>query len=682
MPKDKKNKNLVIVESPTKAKTIAKFLTKDFKIISSQGHLRDLPEKSFGLKIKGENFIPKYVIPKKSKNTVKKIVKEAKDAKDIILATDEDREGEAIAWHILEVLKQKLKKEPNYQRITFHEITKSAILKALQNPRKINLNLVEAQKVRRFLDRIVGYLLSPFLWKKVAKGLSAGRVQSSALRLIVEREREIQNFKSQEYWKVKVKLLNSKKESFLAELAKINSKNLPKPGLSKKEAEEIKKELEKVKFKVSKVEIKEVLKKPLPPFTTSTLQQEAFKKLGWKASFTMKIAQALYEKGFITYHRTDSLNLSNLALEKAKEFIIQNFGKEYYPQGPTIYKAKSKLAQEAHEAIRPTDPFKLAKELPLDKFEAKLYELIWKRFIASQMAPLRILKVQAKILAQNKKEFGFQSQGQKIIFEGFKKVWEVKLEEAEIPELKESENLSLKEVILSQHFTKPPARYSDSTLIKTLEDYGIGRPSTYAPTISILEKRGYIERTQDKKLKPTELGILVNKILTQNFPEIFDYQFTAQMEDKLDLIAQGKENPKKVLANFYYPFKELLTKKYSQVKKEGILEVKGKCPQCKEGDLLVRISKFGKFLACSNFPKCRYKKDLHQEVLCPQCKEGNIKKRLSKKKKVFYSCSNYPKCKFASAQKPLPATCLKCKAIMVEGKSKPICLNCKLKSTS
>jgi len=619
---------LLIVESPTKSKTLRKFLDQKYHITATKGHIRDLPEKKLGIDIEN-NFKPKYIIIPKAKKIIQLLKKETEKTDLVIIATDPDREGEAIAWHLTQVLE--LNGIKPYQRIVFYEITKRAIEEALKNPRKIDINLVNAQQARRILDRLVGYKLSPFLWKKVAKGLSAGRVQSVAVRLIVEREREIQNFKPQEYWTIEANLQkqNKPKPEFLASLIKKNGKTIPKLGIkTKQEAEKIVNELKNAEYKIININKKEIKRNPLPPFTTSTLQQEAWKKFHWPAKFTMNIAQNLYESGLITYHRTDSLNLSNYALLGAKEFIIKNYGKEYWPGFSRKYKAKGKV-QEAHEAIRPTQPTLAPQNLKeKDKNKQRLYELIWRRFIACQMSDAKFDSTVVDISAKN---YIFRTKGQILKFEGFLKVYPIKFKETQLPDLEINEILKLIKLIPSSHLTQPPSRYTEATLIKTLEEYGIGRPSTYAPIISTIQQRNYVEKIEGK-FHPTEIGFITNDILVENFPDIFDIKFTARMEEDLDKIAKGEKQWIPVISEFYTPFEKKLKEKYEIVKKQNITEkTNKKCPLC-GAPLVIKLGKFGKFLACSNFPKCKYTEKIIKslKIKCPKCKKGEIVERKTK----------------------------------------------------
>jgi len=655
--------NLIIVESPTKAKTIQNFLGKGYKIASSFGHVRDLPKSELGVDVEN-NFQPKYIIPTKARKTITALKKESAKAESSILATDEDREGEAIAWHLAEVLKLE-----NPKRIVFHEITKSAIEEALKNPRQIDMNLVNAQQARRILDRLVGYKLSPFLWKKVARGLSAGRVQSVAVRLVVEREKEIKNFISAEYWTIIATLLKTKE--FNALLIKKDGKPIDKLDIkTKKEADEIIQDLGGAEYIVESVEKKETKKNPLPPLTTSTLQQEAWKKFRMPAKATMQIAQKLYEYGFITYHRTDSVNLSEQSLFSAKKFIEENFGKNYWAGFFRKYKSKGRV-QEAHEAIRPTfadnSPESLKEKL--DPRSQKLYELIWRRFIACQMATALLDSTTADISAGN---YTFRATGQVLKFDGFLKIYPMKFEENELPELEKDEALKLINLLSEQHFTQPPARYNEASLIKALEQNGIGRPSTYAPILSTIQARNYIEKNEEKRFQPTEIGTVVNDILVEHFPQIVDIQFTAKMENELDEIAEGKDNLLKTCQDFYTPFAKNLAEKYEEVSKKDVTEkpTDKKCPEC-GSPLLIRLGRFGEFYACSSFPKCKYTQPLEKKVLgikCPKCEKGDITEKRTKRGKIFYGCNQYPNCDFALWDKPLNEKCQACGSLMIETK--------------
>ena len=666
---------LIIVESPTKSKTLQGFLGKNYKVLASYGHVRDLPKGELGIDVE-KDFEPKYVIPTKSRKILNALKKELKKTKSVILATDEDREGEAIAWHLAQALG--LDKDKGYQRIVFHEITKEAIQEALKNPRDIDLNQVDAQQARRVLDRIVGYKLSPFLWKKIARGLSAGRVQSVAVRLVVEREREIKKFLAQEYWTVLAtlqKMIEAGPQSFEAVLIKKDDKVLDKLEIkNQKEAEKIIQGLAGAAYQVLEVEKKEVNKNPLPPFTTSTLQQEAWRRFKFPAKFTMSIAQRLYETGKITYHRTDSLNLSEMSLGIAKKFVTKNYGPNYYQFRK--FKTKAKGAQEAHEAIRPTYPEITPDQAKLDERQYKLYDLIWRRFMASQMKEAIFLATTADIKA---KECVFRANGQTLKFDGFLKVYPIKYEEIELPPLEKAEALKLVKLDPQQHFTQPLNRYTEATLIKALEKAGIGRPSTYAPIISTIQGRNYIEKNEKKFFQPTEIGLVVNDLLVEHFPEIVDINFTAHMEEDLDNVSRGERKWKQVLEDFYAPFSKNLEQKYKDVSKKEFTEenLKKLCPKC-QSPLLVRLGKFGKFYACSKFPECKYTESLPQNNLgikCPKCQEGNVVAKRTKTNKIFYGCDRFPKCDFALWDKPVNEKCPKCSSLLIEKYKKIKCSN-------
>lgn len=672
---------LIIVESPTKGKTISKFLGPSYKVLSSYGHIRDLPKDKLGIKIKND-FEPDYVIPAKAKKTIQLLKKEVKKSSSVILATDQDREGEAIAWHLVEALN--LNKNGTYQRIVFHEITKSAIEEALKKPGTIDINLVNAQQARRILDRIVGYKLSPFLWKKMMRGLSAGRVQSVAVRLIADREKEIKNFTPQEYWQITASFKKDGK-FFESILTKKDGKILTKLEIkNSEEAEKILQELKGAKYKIINVEKKENEKNPLPPFTTSTLQQESWQRFKFPAKLTMRLAQNLYERGFITYHRTDSLNLSELSLFAAKKFINENYGKKYWPGFLRKYKAKGKV-QEAHEAIRPAYPDKSPDKLELDDNNLKLYDLIWRRFIACQMAKAVFNHTSIEIEAKNPTPYHpdlsggsgyiFETNGQTLKFDGFLKVYPLKIKETELPILEKNEILELLNILPSQHFTMPPSRFTEATLIKELEKNGIGRPSTYAPILATIQERNYVEKNEKRQFQPTEIGGMVNDLLVEHFKEIVDIKFTAQMEEELDEIADGKKDWVKVLWDFYEPFEINLSKKEKEVIKKDLTEkTEKKCPKC-ESLLVIRLGKFGKFLACSGFPKCKHTESLPSLKLgikCPKCKNGEITEKRTKRKKIFYGCNLFPKCDFALWDKPTGEICKKCGSLLIKTKKEQI----------
>ena len=704
---------LVIVESPTKAKTISRFLGKDFVIESSYGHVRDLPKSQLGVDVEN-NFTPKYIIPLKARKNVSALKQKAAKAEKIILATDEDREGEAIAWHLISALDLKDRPKDNIERIVFHEITERAIKEALKNPRDLDMHMVDAQQARRILDRLVGYKLSPFLWKKIRSGLSAGRVQSVAVRLVVEREREIQKFPPQEYWSVEAELAKKREEKrFKARLVKIGEKTIGRLEIKNAgEAKKITDELAGAEYKVIEVAKKEVRRAPAPPFTTSTLQQESAKKLGFSAKQTMILAQRLYETGAITYMRTDSLNIAQVALVQAQEVIKNNFGKEYCLDQPRFYQNKSKGAQEAHEAVRPTDLSRLPKSLgALDAGQLKLYDLIWKRTLACQMQPAILDQTAVEISASNK--YIFRANGQVIKFDGFIKVYTETKEEGEkdedsdyeegrLPELSAEEELNFINLIKGQHFTEPPPRYTDASLIKTLESYGVGRPSTYAPTLATIQDRGYVEK-EDKKYKPTEIGFSVNDMLVENFPEVIDINFTSHIEEEFDQIAEGKMGWTPVIQEFYAPFSKNLKEKMASV--EQLTETSDTpCPHCGKM-MLIKFGRFGKFLACpdpkskvtlplpeeatkikqlqektagelcpicgkpleikrgrfgyflgcADYPKCKGIMKIHNKTgfKCPNCETGDVVEKKSRGRgRIFYACSRFPDCAFLMGKKP------------------------------
>ncbi len=657
-------KSLILVESPTKAKTLSKFLGDKYTIEASMGHIRDLPKGALGVDIE-HDFEPKYVIPKDKRKIIEGLKDEVKSVDKIILATDPDREGEAIAYHLKEVLKEEAKKGTSFERIVFHEITPRAINEAIGHPRDIDSNLVAAQTGRRVLDRLVGYRLSPILWMKIKKGLSAGRVQSIALRLIVEREREIENFKSFDFYRIFVILKKNGNDTPISfELVKINAQPIEKTNvlklydgdykysqtaLSKKDADQIKEELKNRTFIITDVVQKETKRSPYAPLTTSSLQQEASRRAGYSSKRTMSLAQRLYEEGYITYHRTDSYNLSNDFISEARNYIEKNFGKKYLSASPRIFKTKSKLAQEAHEAIRPTNVFLKEEEVAskLGRDYAKLYGIIYKRAVATQMADAIFLSTRVESQTKNGKVYDFAANGRVMKFDGFLKIWFYEDEEQLIPELRVNEALNLAEVNISEHKTSPPPRYNEASLIGALERHGIGRPSTYAPTISTIETRFYVER-QDYRFKPTEIGVLVNDFLVKNFSTIDDIPFTASMEDKLDEIADGKKPWVPVIKEFYKPFEKHL--KEAEGEEKIIIEPEKtgeKCPQ-DGGDIVIRIGRFGKFKACINFPNCRFRESIVEDsgYLCPRDSGKMVLKR-TRRGRTFYGCSNYPKCDFA-----------------------------------
>lgn len=649
---------LIIVESPAKAKTIKNFLDSKFDVIASKGHIRDLPKSSFGIKINDDKFTPEYRISADHSEIVKQIKKLSKQADAIYLATDEDREGEAIAYHIAVAIG----KEPtSLPRIVFHEITKSAIQAALKNPRQLNMNSVNAQQTRRLLDRIVGYRLSPLLNLKIQKGLSAGRVQSAALKIIVDKEREIMGFNPTVYYSIDTKF----KTDLDAELVMFDGQKIQKLTIQNPDrAKFIVNELKTQKFTLNQIESKERKTSPQPPFMTSTLQQSASNRLGFSPKKTMMLAQTLYEgvqtnngfMGAITYMRTDSLNLAKEAIDSARDLIKNEFGSKYLPKTPNIYTTKSKGAQEAHEAIRPTNlsftPKVAAKYLQKDALE--LYTLIYNRFLASQMTQS---VSQTQNLFVESKNAIFKISGRKMIFDGFYKVYGDADRDKILPDLKIGDEMVIQSIKDSKNQTEPPSRYSEAGLVKKLESLGIGRPSTYAPTISLLTSRDYV-KVEKKQLIPTQIAFVITGVLEEHFNDIVDSKFTSKMEEKLDDIADNKADWQKVLSDFYYPFIKKIDDGKQNIKSQKTSENIGeKCPEC-GGDLVKRKGRFGEFIACSNFPKCKYSRNIKEQsepkaapkktgMICPEC-GGDIVERFSKKGKFFYGCSNYPKCTFLS----------------------------------
>lgn len=714
---------LIIVESPTKAKTIAKFLDKSYQVTSSYGHVRDLPQKSLGIEV-DQNFEITYVIADKAKSKVKELKEKAKKADKIILATDEDREGEAIAWHLAYILGLK---DANISRITFHEITKEAINEALNNPKKINQKLVDAQQARRVLDRLVGYKLSPFLYKKVAKGLSAGRVQSVALRLIVEREREINSFKKKEYWTLSADLKKDEKNC-QAQLNKINDKNIGTYDLSEKTAKKALEDIKQANITVKDIVSKELSKKPPYPFTTSSLQQTANRFLGFSAKQTMTLAQKLYEQGYITYMRTDSISLAQSFTKSAYLWLENNLGKKYLGEKNRKLVNKSKNAQEAHEAIRPTKINTIPDSIKekLDPRIFKLYQLIWQRSLASLMADAKLKSSTIDFTAQHQNNiYNLRANGQIISFDAYLKIYPEKTQEQTLPDWSINDQVLIEKISANQHFTKPPARYSDAGLVKIMEKHGIGRPSTYAPTISTIIDRGYVLRDDSKRLYPTDISLVVNDVLTQHFTDIVDYNFTAKLESDLDKIAQGEIKWLPVIENFYYPFADNLKRKDKELSKEDLMPKETsdkKCPEC-GSNLSIKLGRYGKFLACENYPDCKYTEKINQhqskendeeleklkekyktkkcdkcqsdmilkrgrfgiflgcsaypkcknilnldddgqKIKCPLCNKGEIVKKMSRRG-AFYACNNYPACKNIYRGKPIDEKCPNCEKLMI-----------------
>lgn len=685
-------KKLVIVESPAKARTLSKMLGKNYKIEASQGHVRDLPKSQIGVDVDND-FDMKYITIHGRGEILARIRKEAKQAKQIFLATDPDREGEAISWHLAHILKMD-GSQPC--RIEFHEITKSAITQAVKSPRPINMALVDAQQSRRALDRLVGYKISPLLWQKVRKGLSAGRVQSVATRMIVDREQEIDAFIPEEYWEVfgvlSLKNEKGKKSGYRARLVKVNGKKAD--ITTGEEAEKAKKAIENRAFIVKDIKVKEKRKSPAPPFTTSTLQQEASRKLNFTISKTMQVVQQLYEgvelqqgglQGLVTYIRTDSVRVSDEALQKVRGYIPAAFGPEFLPDKPNVYQGR-RNAQDAHEAIRPTDCERTPDSVKasLTKEQYALYRLIYNRFIASQMTDARI---QTQTVDLESNGHALRLHGEFKVFAGFTGVYEESVDDQEVskdsplPVVSMGQEVDVSEVVCDQHFTAPPARYTEASLVKTLEDNGIGRPSTYAPTIATIIARGYISR-ENKRLYPTELGIIVTDLMKDYFAQVVDIDFTAAMEAELDAVEEGKEAWKDVLRKFYPAFRESLENAEKQMEKVVIKDEESDviCDQC--GAVMVyKQGRFGRFLACPNFPACRNTKPIlkYIKASCPKC-GGRLLEKISKKNRKFYGCEQYPACDFVSWEEPLDDKCPKCGTYMTKkmrkkGEAIKICAN-------
>ncbi|UJF35333.1 type I DNA topoisomerase [Paenibacillus hexagrammi] len=684
--------SLVIVESPAKAKTIGKYLGSKYIVKASMGHIRDLPKSQIGVEVE-RNFEPKYITIRGKGSVLKELKDASKKVKKIYLAADPDREGEAIAWHLAHYLDVG---QEEACRVVFNEITKDAVKDAFKTPRRINQDLVNAQQARRILDRLVGYKISPLLWKKVKKGLSAGRVQSVAVKLIMDRENEIKAFEPEEYWSITVSL-ESGKSVFEA---KYHSLNGEKKELHSEE--DVKLVLEAMgsgDFVVREIKEKERQRNPSPPFITSSLQQEAARKLNFRASKTMSVAQQLYEGidlgkegtvGLITYMRTDSTRISPVAQEEAKEFILAKYGAAFYPETPRQYIKKNANAQDAHEAIRPTSVLREPEQMKgfLSKDQFRLYKLVWERFVASQMASA-VLDTMTVDLAAG--ETMFRAAGSKMKFPGFMKVYVesnddgTTEEDKLLPPLTKGDQLQKQSIDPKQHFTQPPPRYTEARLVRALEEMGIGRPSTYAPTLETIQKRGYVA-IEEKKFVPTELGELVIQLMQEFFPEILDIEFTAHMEEELDFVEEGKEDWVKVLDSFYSSFEKRLEVAEEEMKEIEIQdEVSDEiCEKCGK-HLVYKMGRFGKFLACSGFPDCRNTKPIIKDigVTCPTCHEGKIVERRSKKGRVFYGCDRYPECDFVSWDKPVSKPCPQCSSMLIEKRSKSgathQCIQCDFK---
>ena len=681
--------NLVIVESPTKAKTIERYLGKNFKVVASKGHLRDLPKSKMGVDIEN-NYEPHYISIRGKGDLIKSLKKEAAKADAVYLASDPDREGEAISWHLAHLLGLDLN-EPI--RVEFNEITKEAIKEAFKNPRTIDMDLVDAQQARRILDRLVGYTLSPILWKKVKKGLSAGRVQSIAVKLIIDRENEIKAFVPEEYWTLEGQFKKEKK-FFTANYYGTTAEkaSLDKEATVKSVMDELS---EKKPFKVNKVTKKERRRNPAAPFTTSSLQQDASNRLNFRTRKTMMVAQQLYEGvslgrsgsvGLITYMRTDSTRISASAQNEASEFIEKEFGKDYcLATKRTVKNAEG--AQDAHEAIRPSSVLRTPDSIAsyLTKDQLKLYTLIWSRFVASQMTAAIYDTVQVDLEQNN---HVFKANGSTIKFAGYQKVYQDNAEAKKgnvLPEMQVGDEVQLAKLNPEQHFTQPPARYSEATLIKTLEEIGVGRPSTYAPTIETIQKRYYVKLVS-KRFEPTELGYVVHQIIEQYFPNIVDTHFTASMEDNLDLVEEGKEEWVQVIDKFYQPFKVEVDKAEVEIEKVQIKDEPAgfNCEKCGH-PMVIKLGRFGKFYACSNFPECHHTQAIVKDIgiTCPTCGKGKVIERKSKKNRIFYGCDRYPECEFVSWDKPVGRNCPKCDHYLVEKKGRGgkqiACSNCDYK---
>jgi len=689
---------LVIVESPAKARTLNKILGRGYNLLASLGHIRDLPRGAIGVDIKN-GFEPKYVVPRNKQKIVNELREAAKNASTIFLATDPDREGEAISWHLSQLIDSDSRE---YRRVVFHEITDEAVKAAFDQPRNIDMNLVNSQQARRVLDRLVGYKLSPLLWRKVRRGLSAGRVQSVVLRIIVDREREIEKFVPEEYWKIEAELAKKtpKAKAFRAQL--IGLTDGTKVVLqNREEAAAVESELKQAAYSVILVTTKKGARQPAPPFTTSTLQQEAWRKLRFSADRTMAIAQQLYEGlttgeegsvGLITYMRTDSTNVAATALDETRDFIKEKYGVEFLPPKARYFAKTSRLAQEAHEAIRPTkihrEPSQIKKFLNDAQF--KLYDLIWKRMVASQMSAATLENITIEIRARcDSKDYLLRASSSEIKFPGFIVLYSESKDEAEetgksavLPPLVKGDELNLLEIFSEQRFTQPPPRYTEATLVKTLEQNGIGRPSTYAPTLSTIQEREYVIKEKGA-FKPTELGFVVNDLLAQNFPDIVDIEFTAKMEEELDDVALHSRAWVDVVNEFYKPFEKTLEAAHEKIEKVQLVEkTEEVCPKCGK-QLLVKVGRFGKFLACSGYPECKYTVSykVRTGAKCPECGGELVQRQYKKgaKTRRFFGCSNYPKCKFATIFRPLSQPCPQCGSLLTAKGKVAKCIKCQYK---
>jgi DNA topoisomerase I len=694
---------LVIVESPTKARTVGRFLGKGYTVKASVGHIRDLLRSKLSVDVEND-FEPSYRVPNEKRTVVKELAAAVEKSAQVYLATDLDREGEAIAWHLYEVLG--LTPEQTH-RVVFHEITKPAIDEAFAHTRSINMNLVDAQQARRILDRLVGYELSPLLWRKIRSRLSAGRVQSVALRLVVEREREIEAFVPEEYWTLDAELSPSeaagekKRPVFVARLVRVRGEDVSLR--SEGDVRPILQELETASYTVSRVREGTRLRRPSPPYTTSSMQQEASSRLRFSAAKTMQLAQQLYEgidlgdsgtEGLITYMRTDSTHVSEQAQDDARAYISDKYGTEYLPAEAPVYKTRSKMAQEAHEAIRPTSVVRTPEAIKpyLSRDQYRLYDLIWRRFLASQMEPALYDTLSVEIAAgveegpSAEQPYLFRASGSTLRFAGFLVVYEETLSDDEkeekaqqIPPLSVGDLLDLIRLLPEQHFTQPPPRYSDATLIRALEEYGIGRPSTYASILTTLRQRGYVDR-RSRRLEPTETGFLVNDLLVEHFPDLINVDFTAEMEGELDEVATGDRDWVALMHEFYGPFEKTLRQADEAIPKIEQVEYVGRaCPVCEDGQLVIKWGRYGKFIGCTNFPDCRHTEPWLEKigVKCPDCAEGEIILRRTKRGRPFYGCSNWPECKFTSWKRPLRKPCPVCQGLLVVAKKDTAsCLSC------
>jgi len=711
--KSKGGGRVVIVESPAKARTVGKFLGRDYVVKASVGHVRDLLRSQLSVDVEND-FEPKYRVPKEKRQVVNELKAAVKNAAEVYLATDPDREGEAIAWHLMEAAGIN---EEQARRVVFHEITENAIAEAFAHPRGIDVDRVNAQQARRILDRLVGYKISPLLWQNVRSRTSAGRVQSVALRLVVEREREIMAFVPEEYWTIEAELAKriASRPSFVAKLARIRGEKADLKN--EKDTHLIVEELERSTYVVADVRRGERKRKPAPPFITSSMQQESSRRLGFTARRTMRVAQQLYEGielgkqgtvGLITYMRTDSTSVAGVAQAEARKFITQRYGEDYLPPKPPQHKTRAKGAQEAHEAIRPTSVFREPKAVKpfLTRDQYRLYTLIWQRFVASQMAQAIYDTMSVDVIADSQWQVGdgrvlpaeqlaafnkqpkylFRASGSQVKFPGFLAVYEESRDDDAtpgkngkiLPDLEAGEVVDLVQLMPDQHFTQPPPRYTEATLVRTLEENGIGRPSTYAPTISTIQDRGYVER-RERRLHPTELGFIVNDLVVKHFPDIVNVGFTARMEEDLDLIARGKREWRPVLGEFYEPFEEAVRLAEQNMEKIPMADQPAgeKCDKCGH-DMIIKWGRYGKFIACSNFPTCRNAKPYLEKigVHCPEC-GGDLVEKRTRKKRIFYGCSNYPECEFVSWKKPFPQPCPACGGLLVaKNKHWAQCIKC------